>query len=54
LPSLLGDEDKGIEIVYGRGKRYFVLGRLEQPRQNQNLLYWHDKPNKPTKKGPSF
>jgi hypothetical protein len=24
LPSLLGDGDKGIEIVYGEGK-YFVL-----------------------------
>ncbi len=34
------------------GKKYFVLGRLEQPRQNKKLLYWHAKPNKPTKKGP--
>jgi hypothetical protein len=28
LPSLLGDEDKGIEIVYGE-KKIFVLGPLE-------------------------
>ncbi len=34
------------------GKKYFVLGRLEQPRQNKNLLYRHDLPNEPTKKGP--
>jgi hypothetical protein len=34
LPSLLADGDKIIEIVSGGGKKYFVLGRLEQPRQN--------------------
>ncbi len=34
------------------GKKYFVVGRLEQPMQNKNLLYRHDKPNKPTKEGP--
>jgi hypothetical protein len=33
-------------------KKYFVLGRLEQPGQNKNLLYRHDEPNKPTKEGP--
>ncbi len=32
--------------------KYFVLGRLEQPRQNINLLYPHDKPNEPNKKEP--
>jgi hypothetical protein len=32
-------------------KKYFVLGRLEQPRQNKNLLCWHNQPNEPTKKG---
>jgi hypothetical protein len=33
-------------------KKYFVLGRPEQPRHNKkNLLCWHDKPNEPTKKG---
>ena len=39
-PSLLGDKDKGIEIVYGEEKRYFVMGRLKQPMQNKNLLYF--------------
>jgi hypothetical protein len=33
-------------------KKYFVLGRLEQPRQNKYLFYRHDKPIEPTKKGP--
>ncbi len=50
LPNLLGDRDKGIEIVYG-GEIYFVLGRLEQLRQNKNLLYRYDMPNEPTKEG---
>ncbi len=36
------------------GKKYFVLGHLGQPRQNKNLLYRHDKPREPTKKGPLF
>jgi hypothetical protein len=48
---LQDDEDKGIEIVYGEKKKYFVLGRLEQLRQNKNLFYWHDKPNEIIKKG---
>jgi hypothetical protein len=30
-------------------KKYFILGRREKPRQDKNLLYWHDKPNEPTK-----
>jgi hypothetical protein len=30
----------------------FVLDRLEQPRQDKNLLYRHNKPNVPTKEGP--
>ncbi len=34
------------------GKKYFVLGRLEQPRQDKKLLFLHDKPNKQTKEGP--
>ncbi len=51
LPRLLGDGAKRIEIVYGEEKKYFVLGRLEQPRENRNLLYRHDKPNEPTKEG---
>jgi hypothetical protein len=32
--------------------KYFVLSRLEQSRQNKNLLNWHEKPNEPTKEGP--
>ncbi len=36
LPSLLGDGDKGIKIVYGEEK---------------SILYWQDKPNEPTKEG---
>jgi hypothetical protein len=48
---LLGDGDKGIVIVYDEGK-IIVLGRLDQQRQNKNLLYRHDKPKEPTKKGP--
>jgi len=51
LSSLLGDGDKWSKIVYGEEKVYFVLGRLEQPRQDKNLLYWHDKPKEPTKEG---
>jgi hypothetical protein len=35
-----------------RGKNYFAEGRLEQPRQEKNILYLHDKPNEPTKEGP--
>ncbi len=50
-PGLLGDGDKRIEIVYTVRKTYFVLGRLEQPRQDKNLLYPHDKPNEPTMEG---
>jgi hypothetical protein len=46
---LLGDGDKGIEKVYCEEK-IFLLGQLEQPRQNKKLLYRHDKPNEPTKK----
>jgi hypothetical protein len=33
-------------------KKYFVLDRLEQPRQDKNLFYRHEKPNEPTKEGP--
>ncbi len=47
LPGILGNGDKGIEIVYGE-EEIFVVGRLEQPRQNQNILYQHYRPNKPT------
>ncbi len=34
------------------GKKYFELGRREQPRQGKNVLYQHDKPNESTKEGP--
>jgi hypothetical protein len=30
-------------------EKIFVPGRLEQPKQDKNLLYRHDEPNKPTK-----
>jgi hypothetical protein len=50
LPSLLGDGDKGIEIVYSEEKIFCIQGRLWQPRQLKNLLFRHDKPNKPIKK----
>jgi hypothetical protein len=48
---LLGDGDKGIEYVYDEEKK-IVLGRLEQPRLNKNLLYRHHKPKKLMKEGP--
>jgi hypothetical protein len=38
--------------VYGEEKKYFALGRLEQPMQDKNLLYQHDEPIEPTKEGP--
>ncbi len=38
MPSLLGGGYKLVEIVYGEGKK-LVLGRLEQARQDQNVLY---------------
>jgi hypothetical protein len=47
LPSLLADGDKCTV-----GKKYFVLGRLEQSMQDKNLFYCHDEPSKPTKEGP--
>jgi hypothetical protein len=47
-PSLLGDENQGTEIVHGEEKKYFVMGRPEQPGQNKNLLYQHYKPKEPT------
>jgi hypothetical protein len=48
---LLGDGDKVIEIVYGE-ENYCVLGPLEQPRKNRNLLNRQDEPIKPSKEGP--
>jgi hypothetical protein len=54
LPSLLGDRRWG-QMNWNsvrRGRKYFVLGRLQQPRQEKNLLYWHKDPNEPTKERP--
>jgi hypothetical protein len=39
-------------IVYGEKKIFYTIGRLEQPRQDKNLLYRHKEPNEPTKEGP--
>ncbi len=35
-------------MVYSEEK-YVVLGRLEQPRQDKNILYRHEEQNAPTK-----
>jgi hypothetical protein len=43
--------DKGIEILYGEEKDILYWAELEQPSQNKNLLYRHDKPKEPIKKG---
>jgi hypothetical protein len=41
--------------MYGEKTKKFVPGRIEQLRQNKNLLYQHDKPSEPIKEGfPSF
>jgi hypothetical protein len=43
------------EIVYGEEKKYFVLGRLEQPQERtKKLLYRQDKPNEPTEEATLF
>jgi hypothetical protein len=34
-----------------RKTKIFVMGRLEQQRQDKNLLYRHHEPKDPTKKG---
>jgi hypothetical protein len=41
---------KELKAFTVRNKK-FVLGCLEQPRQNKNLLYWHVKPNEPIREG---
>ncbi len=33
-------------------RKKIVVGRLEQLRQDKNLMYQHDKPNEPTEEGP--
>jgi hypothetical protein len=40
------------ELVYDERNKYFVLGQLEQPRQDKKLLYQQDKPNEPIQEGP--
>jgi hypothetical protein len=52
LTSLLGDGDKRIGIVHGEEYKYFLLGGLEQPRQNKNLLYRKTRPANQPKKEP--
>ncbi len=48
----LGCGGGGNCISVRRGKKYLLLGRLEQLMQNESLLYRQYKPNEPTKKGP--
>jgi hypothetical protein len=52
LPSLLGDGDKGIEIVYGEEKIYCTRPTRAAMRQSKNLLYRHNKPIESTKEVP--
>jgi hypothetical protein len=52
LPNLLGDEDKGSEIVYREEKIFCSIRQLDQPRLNKNFLYRHDKPKNQPKKDP--
>jgi hypothetical protein len=51
LPSLLGDGDNGIEIVYSEEKNIFCIYQTRAPRQNKKLWYRQERPNDPTKKG---
>jgi hypothetical protein len=47
-PACWAIGDKGIEKVYSE-KRMFFTGLTKVTKAKQNLLYQHDKPNKPTK-----
>jgi hypothetical protein len=38
LPSLLGDGDKGIEIVYGEGKNKFYWADKSSPGRTKSLV----------------
>jgi hypothetical protein len=39
--------------VYGEEKKILcTVGRIEQPRQDKNLLYRHEEPNEPNEEGP--
>ncbi len=52
LPSLLGDGDNLFKIMHGI-KNVFLLRRLDAAKAGQkSLVYWHIKPNEPTKEGP--
>jgi hypothetical protein len=44
---LLGDGDKGIETVNGE-KKIILYSPTRAAKDEQNLLYLHDKPNEPT------
>ncbi len=35
--------------VSGEKRKYFVQGRIEQPKEDKNLLYRYDEPKEPTK-----
>ncbi len=52
LPSLLGDGGHMNWNSVRWRKKHFALGRLEQPWQDKNFLYRHDKSNEPAKEGP--
>ncbi len=55
-PSLLGDKDKGIEIVYGKEK-LFCIGPTRASKAEQKSLvpgYRHNRPKEPTKEGPLY
>ncbi len=56
LPSLLGDGDIWIEIVYDEGKIFWTVPTIDQPRHDKNLLYKHttSPTNKPRKETRSF
>ncbi len=51
LPSFLGDDNKGTEIVYGE-KNIFCTGPTRAAKAEQKSLVPALQPNEPTKKGP--
>ncbi len=55
MPNLLGDGDKGIEIVDGEDKIFCSWPtRAAKARQENNLLYWHNKANEPNQERTPF
>jgi hypothetical protein len=52
LPSLLCDGDKLVEMVYGEGKKICIGPTRAAKAGPKCLVYWHNKPNEPTKEGP--